>query len=423
MPRTADGPVMTDSPYRTYRVGIGVSLLLAALIATLSLIAVASPNLGWGVVALATIAIWVGVPLLLVLLLAWLRYMVRQRGQVPGRIHVLMFVPTAASMLIIPLWHALQGSVDSLAGGSRASIAELHVNLSGQRLWLDTSPYASTGSGAGPDLPMQDDLPERFMAFHRYPNPQSDADRGFPYEDARLKPSVDHYRYATPSGDRAVTDVPLVRRPYPDLASFNAAWRRAGTPELVHIYYHYSDHVEVAPALARLSGFTTDDLERSRFEGLTLFKIHNYGSAPILRMEINGLTLDIGDGAIANIPEAPRDCTAYGYPVSPALLPLNQPLQVRWQTADAPTRWHSARVQVPAFRQPQLLQGQSTLQHVLLYMLPDDALAAERYAEVFDGDSRRGIKATGLPASAATYAVCGSARATYGEGAGNVLAD
>lgn len=37
---------MTDSPYRTYRVGIGVSLLLAALIATLSLIAVASPNLG-----------------------------------------------------------------------------------------------------------------------------------------------------------------------------------------------------------------------------------------------------------------------------------------------------------------------------------------------------------------------------------------
>ncbi|UUS13419.1 hypothetical protein NMB32_15250 [Stenotrophomonas sp. CD2] len=113
MPRSADGTVMTDSPYRTYRVGIGVSLVLAALIATLSLIAVATPNLGWGVVALATIAIWVGVPLLLVLLLAWLRYMVRQRGQVPGRIHVLMFVPTAASMLIIPLWHALQGSVDS----------------------------------------------------------------------------------------------------------------------------------------------------------------------------------------------------------------------------------------------------------------------------------------------------------------------
>ena len=65
---------MTDSPYRTYRVGIGVSLVLAALIAMLSLIAVATPNLGWGVVALATIAIWVGVPLLLVLLLAWLRF-------------------------------------------------------------------------------------------------------------------------------------------------------------------------------------------------------------------------------------------------------------------------------------------------------------------------------------------------------------
>ncbi|MGG2099341.1 hypothetical protein [Stenotrophomonas sp. NRRL B-14846] len=142
---------------------------------------------------------------------------------------------------------------------------------------------------------MQGDTPERFMAFHRYPNTQSDADRAFPYEDARLKRSVDHYRYATPSGDRAVTDVPLVRQAYPDTTPFNAGWRRTGTPELVHLYYHYNDHVEVAPTLARLSGLTADELERSRFEGLVLFKIHNYGSAPIVRMEVNGTALDIGD--------------------------------------------------------------------------------------------------------------------------------
>lgn len=414
---------MTDTRYRNYRVGIGVSLVLAALIATLSLIAVATPNLGWGIVALATIAIWAGVPLLGLLLLAWLRYMVRQRGHLPGRVHALMFVPTTAAMLIIPLWHSLQSSWDNVTGGARASIAELHVNLSAQPLWLDTSPHASTGSGAGPDLPMQGDTPERFMAFHRYPNAQSDADRAFPYEGGRLKRSVDHYRYATPSGDRAVTDVPLVRQPYPDLAPFNAAWRHPGTPEVVHIYYHYNDHVEVAPTLARLSGFTADDLERSRFEGLVLFRIHNYGSAPIVRLEVNGTALDIGDTAIARIPAAPEDCTAYGYPDSAALLSLDAPLQVRWQTIDAPTRWHSARLQVPAYRQPQPLQGQSTLQRVLLYMLPDDALAAERYAEVFEGDTLRGIKASGLPASAAAYALCGSARATYREGADTVLAD
>ncbi|MBA0280870.1 hypothetical protein D7Y44_06105 [Stenotrophomonas maltophilia] len=414
---------MTNSPYRNYRVGIGVSLLLAALIAALSLIAVATPNLGWGIVALATVAIWVGLPLLLVLLLAWLRYMVRQRGRVPGRVHALMFAPTAAALLIVPVWLSLQRSWDSVAGGSRAPIAETHINLSGQPLWLDTTPYASNGSGAGPDLPMQGDAPERFMAFHRYPNAQSDADHAFPYEDARLKRSVDHYRYGTPSGDRAVTDVPLVRQAYPDTSPFKAGWRRAGMPELVHLYYHYSDHVEVAPTLARLSGLTADELERSRFEGLVLFKIHNYGSAPIVRMEVNGIALDIGDRAIANIPEAPQDCTAYGYPVSPALMSLDLPLQVRWQTLAAPTQWHSARVQVPAFRQPQPLQGQSTLQRVLLYVLPDDALAAERYAEVVEGDTLRGIKATGLPASAAAHAVCGSARASYREGADTVLAD
>ncbi|RRU74084.1 hypothetical protein [Stenotrophomonas maltophilia] len=414
---------MTDSPYRPYRVGIGVSLLLAVLIAALSLIAVATPNLGWGIVALATVAIWVGLPLLLVLLLVWLRYMVRQRGRVPGRVHALMFAPTTAALLIVPVWLSLQRSWDSVAGGSRAPIAEMHINLSGQPLWLDTSPYASTGSGAGPDLPMQGDTPERFMAFHRYPNTQSDADRAFPYEDARLKRSVDHYRYATPSGDRAVTDVPLVRQAYPDTTPFNAGWRRTGTPELVYLYYHYSDHVEVAPTLARLSGLTADDLERSRFEGLVLFKIHNYGGAPIVRLEVNGTALDIGDRAIASIPDAPGDCTAYGYPLGAALLSLDAPLQVRWQAVDAPAHWHSARVQVPAFRQPLPLQGQSTLQRVLLYVLPDGTLAAERYAEVFEGDTLRGIKATGLPASAATHAVCGSARASYREGADTVLAD
>lgn len=414
---------MTDSPYRNYRVGIGVSLLLAALIATLSLIAVATPNLGWGVVALITAAIWIGAPLLLVLLLAWLRYMVRQRGRVPGRVHAWMFLPTVAAALIIPLWESVQHSWANMVGGSRDPVAELHINLSGQPLWLDTSPYASTGSGTGPDLPMQGDTPERFVAFHRYPNAQSDVDSAFPYQDARLKRSVEHYRYATPSGDRAVTDVPLVRRPYPDTARFNAGWRSTDTPELVHLYYHYVDHVEVVPTLARLSGSAADHLQRSRFEGLVLFSIHNYGHAPIVRMEADGIALDIGDKAIENIPAVPADCTAYGYPAGVALLPLDQPLQVRWQTVDAPTRWHSARVQVPAFRQAQPLQGQSTLQHVLLYVLPDGTLAAERYAEVFDGNTQRGIKATGLPASAAAIARCGSARAGYNARAGAVLAD
>ncbi|KAG1316507.1 hypothetical protein G6F62_013443 [Rhizopus arrhizus] len=154
-PHTADGTVMNDSPYRTYRVGIGVSLVLAALIATLSLIAVATPNLGWGVVALATIALWVGLPLLLVLVLAWLRYMVRQRGRVPGRVHALMFVPTVAAMLIIPLWQSLQHTWSTVAGGSRDPIAERHINLSGQPLWLDTAPRHTRALRGLPPLPQR----------------------------------------------------------------------------------------------------------------------------------------------------------------------------------------------------------------------------------------------------------------------------
>ncbi|MNC71670.1 hypothetical protein D3C75_1226190 [compost metagenome] len=60
---------------------------------------------------------------------------------------------------------------------------------------------------------------------------------------------------------------------------------------------------------------------------------------------------------------------------------------------------------------------------MLLYVLPDGTMAAERYVEVLAGNSRRGIKATGLPANAAAHATCGSAYATYGEDAPAPLAD
>ncbi|MEG0185691.1 MAG: hypothetical protein RR704_19805 [Stenotrophomonas sp.] len=413
---------MTATPYRNYRFGIGISLLLASVIAALSLVAVCTPNLGWGVVALATLALWVGVPLLLLLVLAWARYMVRERGRLPGRVHAVLLLPTAAAVLIVPVGQALRSIVDTATGGSRAAIAETHINLSGNALWLDTSPYASTYSGAGPDLPMDWQVPEHFVAFHRYPNAQSDADTAFPYDNARLKPGIDQYRYGAPPGGSG-TPLPLHRQPYPDTTALTRVWGTSGGPGIVHLYYHYADHVEVAPALARLAGATEYELERSRVEGLVQFKTHNYGTAPIVRLEIDGVALDIRDEAIAPIPPPPAACTASNHTTGVALLNLDRPLQVRWQTTADPQKWHRARVQVPAFRQPFLLDGQSTLLRVLLYVLPDGTLAAERYVEVSAGDARRGIRATGLPASAAAHATCGSAYAIYGEDAPTPLAD
>ena len=43
---------MTTKTYRHYRFGIIISIALAGWLAALGLIAVASPNLGWGIVAL-----------------------------------------------------------------------------------------------------------------------------------------------------------------------------------------------------------------------------------------------------------------------------------------------------------------------------------------------------------------------------------
>ncbi|WP_332610032.1 hypothetical protein [Achromobacter sp. ESBL13] len=54
---------MTTTPYRDYLFGLIISIALAGWLAFLGLTAALTPDLGWGIVALLTAAIWVGGPL------------------------------------------------------------------------------------------------------------------------------------------------------------------------------------------------------------------------------------------------------------------------------------------------------------------------------------------------------------------------
>ncbi|MFY3334889.1 hypothetical protein ACOTEH_31855, partial [Achromobacter xylosoxidans] len=88
---------------KNYLFGIIVSLVLATLLAFLGLVAVSSDNLGWGMAALLSYGVLFGGPLAIVLVLTWIVYLVRDRGQVPARVHGLLFLPSLVALMIVPI--------------------------------------------------------------------------------------------------------------------------------------------------------------------------------------------------------------------------------------------------------------------------------------------------------------------------------
>lgn len=417
---------MTTTPYRHYLFGLIISIALAGWLAFLGLTAALTPNVGWGIVALLTAAIWVGVPLAILLVLVWLYYLSRDRGQVPGRVHAWLFLPTLLAMLIYPASESFEKSKRDRFSDAHPYIAETHVNLSGKDLWIDATPYASTSSGASPSMPLAASEPQRFMVFNRYPSPT--ATQPFPYDGTRLRNDIAQYTYRTDLGDGAGPSLPLTRLAYPDVARFASALNKPDKSMLRHLYFHYPDHVEVAPALNRLAGMTEERLDRQGQHGLVLLNAVNYTPSAIARLEVNGQTLDIGDTALASVAPLPAACHDFARPIGAAFIILSRPVVLRWQTASAVGAvgasevantantahpWHTATLHVPAFRNPEPVDGESTLMRLQLYFLPDGTVEVERFVHVHLPKDKLGIRATGIPERAAPYASCGSATRTY----------
>lgn len=415
---------MTTRTYRHYLFGIIVSIALAAWLAALGIIAVSSPTLGWGIVALITAAIWVGGPLAVVLAITWFAYMARDRGQVPGRVHALLFMPTLLALLIYPAAESIEQGKRASFSAAHPAISETHVNLSGKDLWIDTTPYASTSSGAGPTMPLSASKPERFMVFTRYPSPGSNgaSSGAFPYQGARLGNDIVQYAYR-PDDAGAAAALPLNRLSNPDLTPFFRILGKNEAPMLRYLYFHYPDRVEVAPAIQRLAGMTEQRLDAAKLKGLVLLTAQNYTLNAIVRLEINGQTLDIGDRALESLAPLPAPCHDFARPVGGVFAALDKPLTVRWQTLNAPQAWHTATLHVPAFHKPEPVDGESTLARAQLYFLPDGTVVGERFVEVRMSKAQLGIRATGIPAPAVAYASCGSAFSAFNPQTVRLLAD
>lgn len=387
-----------------YLFGIIVSFVLATLLASLGLVAVFSDNLGWGIAALLSYGILYGGPLAVVLTLTWIAYLVRDRGQVPGRVHALLFLPSLLALLIVPVDDSLRrGRADRFRDANPA-ITENHVNFSGRTLWLDYRAASSNDGGGSPFMEPASAQNHRFSRFRRYPGPNLVAAGAFPYAGAHLKPDVDRYGYSSPDG-KAGESLPLRRQPAPDLDKLLPAFGHGEAALLVHQYFHYPDRVEVAPSLGRLAATTEDAMTSARVAGLAIVSLDNNTPHAIARLEINGQTLDLGGHAARSQAGQPCDPARGG---SPAMLDLEQPLHVRWQTLEEPSRWHEARAVVPAFSAASRKDPDKGLPRVRLYFLPDGSVAAERFRELRLRGGELAVRATGVPPQARAVVACGA---------------
>lgn len=394
---------------RNYWFGIAISFLLAGLLAYLGILLLTSSNLGWGAAALVAYAVMYGGPLAILLVLTWIVYAVRDRASMPGHVHALLFVPTLLALLIVPVGESIQTSKSESFREAHPAITEAHINLSGNTIKLDTR-EASSSSGSWSSSTEPASAENRsFPRFIRYPGPDIVAKGEFPYDGARLKAGVENYVYRDQAGGPGAS-LPLRRLPTPDLEKLPSVYGYGEAGLLAYQYFHYADHVEVAPSIARFSGSFEQRLEAADMPRLAIFGIGNYTSETIGRLEINGQTFDMGSLAAGSMLARPCYDVHGG---SPVLLDLDQPVRVRWQTLENPGAWHEAAVAVPAFSQASKKDPAKGLTRVRLYFLPDASVAAERYKEVRSGRDKLAIRSTGLPPSARAHVPCAGAYSGY----------
>lgn len=174
--------------------------------------------------------------------------------------------------------------------------------------------------------------PDRFARLLRYLNRQA-PDPDFPYEGMRLKPGVDRYAYRDTSQDALLQPfaplLPLRRAAYPDLKDFLAGTRERESAALIHLYYHYPDHVELAPDIARFAMSQEVNLRRDAMGGLILISVYNYLPEAIARLEVNGQALDPGSYALPPVAPLPAGCRDIPMPMGGAFLDLSRPLALR----------------------------------------------------------------------------------------------
>jgi hypothetical protein len=296
------------------------------------------------------------------------------RCDATGLTYVWMWTPTLAVLLVQAVLYAVQIQLKQAIEAAHPIISEMHVNLSGRSLWLDPD-EAANGTNGAVEMPGND--PAKFIAFNRYYDDNND--KMTAYDAARLADSFREMRvFYGESANTPPTLIP-VRQPaaFPDLKTvINHLSFNGGEASVIkYWYYHYLDHVNVVPAIS-LSGSQSLDLWGSAV-ALVEFHIANLATQAIARLEIDGQTIDLGFAAFQPERSENSACTSRNF-AAHAINPLDAPLKVRWQLAQANPAWHEATVVVPDFSPGKTPIAVIRSTSVDLYFQADGSVAAER---------------------------------------------
>lgn len=395
---------------RSYILGWIVGAALGLAIAVISLASIGAHGnqlLGLFLIGLCVIA-----PLAVLLSGIWIYYLRRDKGQTPLSAQGIMWGPALLAACIVPISDGIEGLRRSNFDEEHPIMHEIHVNLTGEDLWLDTT----NASGANYyRMPMRGDKPEKFVEWYIYPTAEL-VDRGtLPYDGSRLKQGITSlYRYTGSVDDKMAKTIiiPIAETaPYPDtdrLASILGFQPGHDAKILVHQYYHYRDHIDVAPALAQFAVTQHDRLVDQR---QAVFKVHaaNLGQLPIVRLEINGQAMSLGDAALS----VPLQCERVNTTLGEAIFGQDQPLRLRWQTSEHPYRWHEANVVIPRFYSHNMGDEKTRATSLILYFTAVGDVFAERLEEVDLPDKKLGVRTTGLPEGMTAVPPCGTAVDVY----------
>lgn len=424
MMNQAQAPEKPSPPtWRGYRFGIFMGGLCAVVFLVLSLLALSTE--GYGVLLPMMGALYIACPLLLVLFMTWLVYVIRDRGQMPSGVHGWMWLPPLATAMILPAYAAWDDWRKAGVEAAFPPISELHVNLTGQALRIPTR-GTSTRNGAGPSMPMPADQPGQFVELTRWsggfetlPNIQ------FPYRGPMLSDEF-------PTLPRLLGDVPepvnedwlsnetdaapwSLAHPLPDVAPLLGRMRFPSVVALLQYqYFHYPDHIEVVPVLRDSADLMDVPVDALAVPLLGFFALNMTDDA-IVRLEINGQGVDASPWGRAVAPH--QDCRRGYARLGVAQLSLDAPLQLRWQTDQAPHAWQTATVDLPALGGETPAGARPERQQVLLYFDENGRVLAERFqAFRLSGPGVEGqfaVRHTGAPADLSRPPPCYSSLAAY----------
>jgi len=387
--------------------GIILGLVTTAVIAWLGWLAL-QPGLGYGIIFVLLVAVVVALPLLLALIIVTI--VLLRRRTAPSRATLAwMWLPTLCALSITPVAAWLKGLSNDAFDRQHPSIHEQHVNLTGQDLWLPSGRLSSSSARQM----LAADTTQIIDGVHYPQRGDVPVDDQSPYQGDLLRDDVVAIRRGIGPLEKngnlfapRFESTPLLRTG----RSVDVAQLRALDPlfRRGYIYHHYPDRVEVSPILDPPGVF---DEERLDWTGIPFIHFHaaNLGQTHVVRIEVDGQAMRL---PYNTIPPASDGCRYAYHSLGLAGIENKGPVTVRWQTIDAPGRWHETTAALPSLPPIHPSQAKQRLASALLYFDTDGTVKAESFMLWDLAGGKLGIQSSGIPAGMAPPP-CGDAAGRY----------